>query len=96
MVVEFEIITDTFAVGKSGRQVLVKRNDKVKKLFDLNEIDVEEFIDIKTGKHIDRYSLVISNNIGFKVDKPYEVVKTMVQNKSIPVLGFMAKSKKYK
>lgn len=89
MMIELEIISDTY-ITKRGKQVLFKRNDKVKRLFDINEIDVEEFVDNKTGKHIARYSLLLHNNMGFKINKPYEELKTIVQNRSIPVVGLAA------
>ena len=98
MVVELEIISDTYAINqKTGKRTLIKRNDKIKKLFDLNIINVEEFVDIKTGKHMPKYSLVVCpNDVAYKVNKPFEDLKVMIQDKSIPVLGFAAKSRRYR
>jgi hypothetical protein len=96
MLYELEIISDVHKFSKNGKQTLIKRNDKIKRLFDLNEVTVEEFLDPKTGKHISKYSLVIYKDATFKVNKPYEVLKSIVQNKSIPVLGLASKSKSYK
>jgi len=82
-------------ITSSTKKVLVK-NDKIKKLFDLDTIELEEFIDSKNGKHIKKYSQVLSNGTYFKIDKPYEELKSIIQNRSIPILGFAYKSKRYK
>jgi hypothetical protein len=94
MIVELEIICDTYATTKTGKQTVVKRNDKVKRLFDLNEIDVEEYVDNKTGKHVAKYSIAILNGTGYKINKPYEELKVLVQNKSIPIIGLMGYKRK--
>lgn len=92
---EFEIITDVTSSNEAKPKILL-HNDKVKKLFDLDTIELEEFIDLKTGKHIKKYSSVLYNNNWYKINKPYEELKNIMSNKSIPILGFASKSKKYK
>ena len=65
-------------------------------IFDLDTIELEEYIDSKTGKHIKKYSAIYQNNVYFKIDKPYEELKNIILNRSIPILGLAYKSKKYK
>lgn len=95
MKVELEIITDI--VNTSGtKPKVVAKNDKIKKLFDLEQIEVEEFIDAKTGKHIKRYSSVYQNNVYYKVNKPYAELSFLVVNKRMPVIGLIGKSKSWR
>lgn len=94
MIYEFEILTDVYS--NSERPKLLTKGDKIKKLFDIDEIDIEEYVDNKTGKHIKKYCYFISNNNYYKINRPYEEIKSIKLNRSIPVLGFAYKSKKYK
>lgn len=95
MKVELEIISDIVDTRSTKPKILVK-NDKIKKLFDLEAIEVEEFIDSKTGKHIKKYSSVYFNNTYFKVNKPYSELSFLVINKRSPVVGLIGKSKSWK
>jgi len=71
-------------------------NNKVKKLFDLDNILLEEYINARTGKHVKKYSLVQVNDTYYKINKPYSELSTLIINRSIPILGLMYKSKRYK
>jgi len=95
MRIELEFISDLTS-SRNGKTVVLVKNDKVKKLFNLDEIEVEEFIDPKTGKHIPKYSTVSIKDMFYKINKPYEELKSLVLNRTTPVLGFAYKSKKYK
>lgn len=92
---ELEIISD-IVYNLNGKPKLITKNDKIKKLFDLFDINLEEYVDAKTGKHIKKYCTIVEENTYYKINKPYEVLKALIQNKSIPVLGLAAKSKRYK
>lgn len=92
---ELEIISDiTDTTGPKPK--IIKRQDKIKRLFELNELEVEEYVEPKTGKHIAKYSGIYYKDIYYKVNKPYEELKQLVNNRTTPVLGFAAKSKRYK
>ncbi len=93
---ELKVITDISCASKSGKITVIKRNDKVVKLFELNDIKAEEYIDPKTGRHISKYSLIYDGDNCYKVDKPYKELRDLITNKSIPVLGLLSKSKRYK
>lgn len=84
---ELEIISNVVLNGKA------KNSNTIKKLFDLDNIQVEEFVNEKTNKHVKKYSLIHENNICYKVNKSYEDLKDVILNKSIPVLGFADKFK---
>lgn len=75
---------------------VIADKDKVKKLFDLDNILLEEYVNAKTGKHIKKYSLIQVNDIYYKINKPYHELSTLIINRSTPILGLMYKSKKYK
>jgi len=47
-------------------------------------------------KLINKYSSVYYNNVYYKVNKPYKELINIIQNRSIPILGFAYKSKRYK
>jgi len=92
---ELEIITDINNSTNNKNKPLLK-NAKIKKIFDLDNIELEEFVDNKSGKCIAKYSSVCQNTVWFKVNKPYKELKELMLIRSIPVLGFAAKSKRYK
>lgn len=94
MLYELEIIADV-SINK-GRKISIIKNNKIRKLFDLNAISVEEYLNPKTGKVVSKYSGIYDNTTYYKINKPYEDLKNLVINKSTPVLGFMSKSKTYK
>ena len=89
MVVELQIVSDIM----NNRNKVVAKGALVKKLFDLEEIEVEEFINPKTGKAVKKYSGVYSNNIYYKINTPYESLKELRINKSYPIKGFMGYSR---
>jgi hypothetical protein len=91
-VFEFEIISDIL----NSKSKVLKKNAVIKKLFNLDNIIAEEYIDDKTGKPVKKYCLIYDNNIPYKINKPYEDVKKVILDRSIPVLGFAHKSKRYK
>lgn len=90
---ELEIISDINS--PTSNKILVKQ-DKIKKIFDLDNIELEEFIDAKSGKHIKKYCSIVINNNLYKINKPYEELKFMIINSRIPVIGLVNYSKKYK
>lgn len=90
MVVELQIIANVAVNNK------VVKNALINKLFDINEIEVEEFINPKTAKPVKKYTGIYSNNVYYKVNKPYEELKSLKINKTYPVIGFLGHSKKYK
>lgn len=92
---EFEIISDVQST--TSKPKLLTKNDKIKKLFNLDEITAEEFIDGKTGKHIKKYCVIHDlNNTAYKINTPYEIVKNIIFNKTFTVKGFASKSIKVK
>jgi len=68
---------------------------KVLKVFDLDAIELEQYINSKTGKPVKKYSSVCSNTVWYKINKPYEEMKDLLINRSNPVIGFITKSKRY-
>ncbi len=96
MLYELEIIADMVKTNKKGEITTTRKNNKVKKLFELNNIELEEYIDSRTGLPVKKYSSVFQNNQFFKVNKPYEELKVIMINRSIPILGLAAKAKRYK
>lgn len=92
---ELEIISDI--VNTTGNKVkVVRKNANIKKIFDLELLEVEEYIEPRTGKSIKKYTSAYQNNIYYKVNKPYEEVKQLVLNGTIPIIGFIGKSKRFK
>ena len=75
---------------------IIAAKNKVKKVFDLDNIQVEEYVNAKTGKHVMKYSLIQVGEAYYKINKPYSELSNLIINRSIPVLGLMYKSKKYK
>lgn len=97
MIYELEVISDILGLeSKAGKRILLTKNDKIKKLFNLNEIEIEEFIDPKNGKHIKKYSTVFKGDICYKINKPYEELKYILINKTEPIVGFVRHSKNIK
>lgn len=88
MVIELEIITSIAIPLKDGKIKIIKRDDKMKKLFNIFEVRVEEYVNPKTGKHNKKFSGLYDGDTYYKINKPYEQLKEIVQNKSIPVKGF--------
>lgn len=97
MVIELQIITDVLGgPSKDGMRKLIMKDKIINKLFDINEIEVEEFINPKTGKAIKKYSGIYSKEVYYKVNKPYEELKDLKINRTYPIVGFMGHSKRYK
>jgi len=97
MVIELQIITDVLGgPTKDGLRKLIMKDKLINKLFDINEIEVEEFINPKTGKAIKKYSGIYSKEVYYKVNKPYEELKDLKINRTYPIVGFMGHSKRYK
>lgn len=95
MRIELEFISDITS-SKNGKTIVLSKNDKIKKVFNLDEVELEEYIDPKTGKHIAKYTTLSFKEAYYKINKPYEELKTLTLNRTMPVLGFAAKSKKWK
>lgn len=97
MVIELQIITDILSgPNASGGRKVIHKDKLINKLFDINEIEVEEFINPKTGKAIKKYCGIYSKEVYYKVNKPYDELKDLKINKTYPVKGFMAYSKRCK
>lgn len=92
---ELEIISDITSNNKGKVKILVK-SARIKRLFDLDKIDISVYIDPRTGREIKKYSSVTENDIYYKVNKPYENLKSLILNRTTPIIGLMAKSKLYR
>jgi hypothetical protein len=84
---ELEIITDIF--GPNDK--LVKRNVIYKKMFEMNDIEVEQFISNK-GLVSKKFCAVVVENKYYKVKGSYEHVKSLVS--PVEVKGFMGKTRR--
>lgn len=91
---ELEVITNIISDEITERVIL--KNAKIKKIFNLDDVRLEQYLNKTTGKPIMKYSQVFYENNFYKVNKPYEDLKQLIFDRSIPVLGFASKSKKYK
>jgi stalled ribosome rescue protein Dom34 len=91
---ELEIITDISLSSSKTKKII--KNNKIKKLFDLNVVSLEEYVDPRSGKTISKYSGIYQDSVYYKINKPYEELKDLIINKTTPVLGFMSKSKIYR
>ena len=96
MKLELEILTDILPPNGVGKRKPLVKNAKIKRLFNLDEVELEEYIDIKTGKTIPKYCGVYNKDVYYKINKPYEQLKDLILNRTTPILGFAGKSKKYK
>lgn len=65
----------------------------IKKMFNLENIEVEQFIEPKNGKVVNKYSSVYLGDVYYKINKPYLELKELVENQAIPIRGFAAKTK---
>lgn len=95
MRIELEFISD-LTITKGNKTNTLVKNDKIKRIFDLDKIELEEYIDPRTGKHISKYCTVSMEDRYYKINKPYEELKSLMLNRTTPVIGFAAKSKKWK
>ncbi len=91
---ELEIISDVLSNHQKPK--VLKKNDRIRKLFDLDNVELEEYIDQKTGKHIKKYSAIYHNNAYYKINKPYDELRELILNRTLTIQGFAYKSKKYK
>jgi predicted transcriptional regulator len=85
---ELEIISDI--LGPNNK--VIKTDIVYKKVFELDNIEVEQFISSK-GTIVKKYCTVVSDNKFYKVNSPYEYVASLIQ--PIEVKGFYSKSNKY-
>jgi len=95
MVIELQIVSDIVekATNKTEEKI-VHKNVLIRKLFDINEIEVEEYMNPKNGKAVKRYSGIYSNESYYKINKPYSELRDIVINKTSPVKGFMGHTRK--
>ena len=91
---ELEIITDISKTTGVKSKVIVK-SAKIRKLFDLDKIDIQVYIDGRTGKEVKKYTGVYENDNYYKVNIPYEQLKNLILNRTSPIFGLMGKSKLY-
>ena len=97
MVIELQIISDIMTPPDTmGKYKIAHKDIIINRLFDINEIQVEQFINPKNGKPVKKYSGIYSNEIYYKVNKPYEELKDLKINRTYPIKGFMGYSKRYK
>lgn len=93
MQIELEIIADIeYTKNKKTYNTITP----IKKLFNIYEVEVEEFVDNKTGKVVNKYSGVVVRDKYYKVNKPYNELKKMVNSKISPIVGFYQHSNAYK
>ncbi len=86
---ELEIITDIYSPpDKTGIRKILVKDHKIKKLFELNDIELEEYTDNK-GKLIKKYCAICTESNYYKINKPYEELKELILNKTKPIGGFM-------
>lgn len=85
---ELEIISDI--VGPNNR--VVKKDVIYKKVFELDNIEVEHFISNK-GIIVKKYCSVLSENKYYKVNSSYESIAKLIT--PVEVKGFYSKSTKY-
>jgi len=97
MVIELQIISDIMSrPDKNGISKVICKDVLINKLFDINEIQVEEFINPKNGKAVKKYSGIYSGDVYYKINKPYNELKDLKINRTYPIKGFMGYSSKYK
>jgi hypothetical protein len=97
MVVELQVITDVLSQpDKDGKRKVLIKDRAINKLFNINDIEVEEFINPKNGKPVKKYSGIYNNDIYYKINKPYEELKDLKINRAFPIKGFMGYSSNYK
>jgi hypothetical protein len=86
MKVEFEVYTDVYA--PDGVKC-IKKDVSYKKIFETDEIELENFIDNK-GKVISKYTGVIYRDKYYKVNTPYDIMKQYTT--PLIIKGLFAKS----
>ena len=96
MKLELEILTDILPEQGAKKKTPIVRNAKIKRIFNLDEVDLEEYIDTKTGKAISKYCGIYYKDTYYKINKPYELLRDLSLNRTTPILGFAGKSKKFK
>lgn len=85
---ELEVISDI--LGPNNR--VVKKDVVYKKIFELDNIEVEHFISNK-GTIVKKYCTVVSDNKFYKVNSTYEAIASLIT--PVEVKGFYSKSSKY-
>lgn len=97
MVIELPIITDVIAPADTvGKRKLLVKDKIIRKLFDINDIEIEEYINTKNGKTVKKYTGIYSNDVYYKINKPYEELRDLKINRTYPVRGFMGHANNYK
>lgn len=95
MVIELPIITDVLSPANAvGKRKIIAKDKIIHKLFDINDIEIEQYINAKTGKTINKYTGIYSNEVYYKINKPYKELKEIKINGAVPVKGFMGHSSK--
>jgi predicted MPP superfamily phosphohydrolase len=84
---ELEIISDIYGLNER----IVKKDVIYKKIFELDEIEVEQYISSK-GNIVKKYCTITANNKYYKVNSPYEHIRNLIT--PITVGGFANKVKK--
>lgn len=82
---EFEVIGN---ITRVVRKKEVNKDVIFKKLFDLDTVAVEEYIDEK-GKVLRKYCTIVENTNFFKINHPYNDVVRLI--KPVVVQGFHAR-----
>jgi hypothetical protein len=85
---ELEIISDVI----SNNNKIVKKDIVYKKVFEMDNAEIEQFISPK-GAIINKYCTLIIGDKYYKVNSPYEVVSKLVR--PTVVKGFYSKSTRY-
>lgn len=94
--IELEVIADITSQDPKLKNKILVKGAKIKKIFNIEDIKIEEYIDFKNGKNVKKFSSVYEGDNYYKINKPYEDLKRVILNQSSPILGFAAKSKRYK
>lgn len=85
---EFEVISDV--IGNNNK--IVKADIIYKKVFELDNIEVEQFISNR-GQVVKKYCTVLCENKFYKVNSPYEYVLGLLTPTTVK--GFYSKSNRY-
>jgi hypothetical protein len=93
MLIELEIIAD---IEKVKNKKTYTKSVPVRKIFNINEIELEEFVNNITGKVEKKYSGVVIRDKYYKVNTPYTNLLRIVSNKTNPIIGFYQHSNAYK
>lgn len=87
MKMELEIISDIY----NANEKLIKKDMIYKKVFDLDQVEIEQFVSSR-GMVVKKYCTLTSNNKYYKVNNSYDYIKSLVT--PLEVKGFAGKSRK--